>query len=284
MQAIMGRDLTSLKGKLVLVTGAGVGIGQGVALELGRRGADVALHYASSAKGALEAVDQLRTMGRRATAIQANLEKVSECRRLVDEAAAFLGGLDALVSNAGISTAQDFLEMTEELFDQTFNINIRGQYFCAQQAVPHMLERGRTWARLNPDEPWPGGCIINMSSVQAFGGIPKHTAYAATKGAINSFTQTLAIELAPLHIRVNAVAPGSVEVPRYWHAITGYTREVGNTMAPWGRVGFPSDVGHCAAFLVSDAAEWITGQVYRVDGGLTAVLPVPVKYEDKKYE
>lgn len=280
----MTRDLTSLAGKLILVTGAGVGIGRGVALELGRRGADVVLHYANSAVGALEAVEQLWAMGRRATAIQGDLSRVSECRRVVDEAAAFLGGLDVLVSNAGISTAMDFLDMTQELFDQTFNINIRGQYFCAQQAVPYMLERARVWERQHPDEPWPGGCIINMSSVQAFGGIPKHTAYAATKGAINSFTQTLAIELAPRHIRVNAVAPGAVEVPRYWEAITGYTREMGNTMAPWGRVGFPEDIAHCVAFLVSDAAEWITGQVYRVDGGLTAALAVPVKYEDKKYE
>lgn len=280
----MERDLTSLAGKLILVTGAGIGIGQGEALELGRRGADVVLHYAHSEKGALEVVEQLRAMGRRATAIQADLGKVSECCRLVDEAVAFLGGLDALVNNAGISTVKDFLETTEELFDQTFNVNIRGHFFCAQQAVPHLLKRRDVWERMNPGEVWPGGVIINTSSVQAYGGIPRHTAYAATKGAIISFTQTLAIELLPLHIRVNAIAPGAVEVPHYYNDITGYTREMGNTMAPWGRVGFPSDIGHMAAFLVSDAAEWITGQVYRVDGGLTALLPVPVKYEDKKYD
>jgi NAD(P)-dependent dehydrogenase (short-subunit alcohol dehydrogenase family) len=279
----MTHDITSLEGKLVLVTGAGVGIGQGVALELAKRGADVVLHYATSARGALDAVDQIQAMGRRSSAVQADLGQVPECYRLVDEAARFLGGLDALVSNAGISTAMDFLDTTEALFDQTFNINIRGQYFCAQRAVPYMLERGKEWDRNHPDTPWPGGCIINMSSVQAFGGVPKHTAYAATKGAINSFTQTAAIELAPRHIRVNAVAPGTVEVPRYAEIIAGYTRAMGNTMAPWGRVGLPEDIGHMVAFLVSDAAEWITGQVFRVDGGLSAKLAIPVEYKDKEY-
>jgi len=141
----------SLEGKLALVTGAGTGIGRGVALELARQGADVALSYASSSQGALEAVEEIKGMGRRATAIKADLRKVSECLRLVDEAANFLGGLDGLVSNAGVTATIKFLEMTEEKFDRIFNLNIRGEYFCAQQAVRHMLIRGEELRRLHPE-------------------------------------------------------------------------------------------------------------------------------------
>jgi len=272
------QDLMSLEGKLTLVTGAGVGIGQGVALELGRRGADVVLHYASNAQGAEEAAEQIRAMGRRAQVVQGDLSKVSECRRVVDDAVKFLGGLDVLVNNAGVSTTVEFLKTTEDQFDLTFDLNIRGQYFCAQQAVPHMVERGRDLTRRYPDMPWRGGSIINMSSIQGLGGLALHTAYAGTKGAIIAFTRTMAIEICPLRIRANVIAPGAVEVPRYWDNIENYSRELGNTMAPWGRVGLPEDIGYMAAFLSSDAAEWITGQVFTVDGGTMARLPIGVTY------
>jgi NAD(P)-dependent dehydrogenase (short-subunit alcohol dehydrogenase family) len=280
----MSTDKSNLKGRLALVTGAGTGIGHGVALELGRRGVDVVLHFASSGRGAMEAAEQIRAMGCRATAIQGDLSQVSECRRIVDEAVAFLGGLDALVNNAGICSTTSFVDTTEEFYNRTFDINMRGHFFCAQQAVPHLLRRREHWEQNHPDAPWPGGSIINMSSCQAFGGVPKHSAYASTKGAIAAFTQVIAMELCPLHIRVNAVAPGAVEVPRYAESIPGYTREVGNTMAPWGRVGLPEDIGHMVAYLMSDAAEWITGQVCRIDGGLTAKLAIDVQYGDKDYQ
>lgn len=275
----MSKDLTSLEGKLVFVTGAGVGIGKGVGLELARRGADVVLQYASSAEGAMEAVEEITGMGRRATAIQGDLSQVSECRRVVDEAAQFLGGLDALVCNAGVTMIVDFLDVTEEQFSRIYNINIRGQYFCAQQAVPHIVKHGEAFKQQHPDETWRGGSIVNMSSVQAFGGVPGHTVYAGTKGAIISFSQALMVDLLPHRIRVNVVAPGAIEVPRYWNIIPNYSREVGSRMSPWGRVGFPEDVGYTVAFLVSDAAEFINGQVIRVDGGSTARLNTGTSYE-----
>ena len=145
----------SLEGKLALVTGAGTGIGRGVALELARQGADVALSYASSSQGALEAVEEIKGMGRRAAAIRADLSQVGDCVRLVDEAAAFLGGLDGLVSNAGVTATIKFLDMTEEKFNHIFNLNIRGEYFCAQQAVRHMLQRGEDLRRSIPSGPGP---------------------------------------------------------------------------------------------------------------------------------
>jgi len=272
----------SLEGKLVLVTGAGTGIGQGVALEAARQGADVALHYATSARGAFDAVAQIEAMGRRAVAMQGDLGVVGDCCRVVDEAVAFLGGLDGLVNNAGVTATGDFLEVTEELFCRIYNLNVRGQYFCAQQAVRHMIERGRQWPRHSVDRPWPGSSIVNISSAHALVSVPGHSLYAGTKGAINAFSRELAIELCPAHIRVNVLAPGSIEVPSYYQADSTYTRETGNAMVPWGRVGLPADVAYAVVYLLSDASEFMTGQVITLDGGLTAKMALP--YQPPKGE
>ncbi len=156
----------------MLVTGAGTGIGRGVALVLAEMGADVALHYGRSADGALAAVEQIKTWGRRAIAIQGDLGVVADCRRVVDEAAAFLGGLDGLVNNAGITTTINFLDVTEEQFNRSYNLNIRGEFFCVQQAVRHMVERGRMLRECNPDRDWAGGSIVNISSVHGSAGLP----------------------------------------------------------------------------------------------------------------
>jgi len=265
-----------LTGKLVLVTGAGTGIGRGVALELARQGADVVLHYAHSAQGALGAAEQIRGMGCRATAIQADLGEVAECRRTVDDAVSFLGGLDGLVNNAGITFTKGFLDVSEEQFDQIYHVNIRGQYFCAQQAVRHMIVRGEELRRRFPDRTWAGGSIVNVSSVHGVAGYPGHSVYAGTKGAINAFSRELAIELCPLHIRVNVLSPGSIEVPRYWQLRPGYDRQDGNTWMPWGRIGLPEDVGYLAAYLLADASEYMTGQVIQFDGGVTARMALRI--------
>ncbi len=271
-----------LSGKLVLVTGAGVGIGRGVALVLAEMGADVALHYGSSAEGALAAVEQIEAWGRRATAIQGDLGKVADCRRVVNQAAAFLGGLDGLVNNAGITTTIPFLDVREDQFDRSYNLNIRGQFFCAQQAVPHMAARGRMLQEHTSDGRWAGGSIVNISSVHGMLGCPGHSVYAGTKGAIDAFTRELAIELIPLHIRANVLAPGTIEVPSYWRKSPGYTREAGNKIVPWGRVGLPEEVGYLAAYLISDASEFMTGSVLYFDGGLTAKMALPEQAEQSE--
>jgi NAD(P)-dependent dehydrogenase (short-subunit alcohol dehydrogenase family) len=264
----------SLEGKRVLVTGAGTGIGQGIALAAAHAGADVALHYASSAAGAMEAVSQISALGGRSIAIQGNLTSVAECRRVVDEAAAFLGGLDGIVSNAGVTLTSDFLGVSEEQFDRIYGLNIRGQFFCAQQAVRHMIQRGEE-LRNAAEKIWAGGSVVNISSVHGLVGCPGHSVYAGTKGAINAFSRELAVELLPAHIRVNVIAPGTIEVPSYWKVQPDYTREFGNFMVPWGRVGLPADVAHLAVYLLSDASEFMTGQVLYLDGGLTAKMALP---------
>ncbi|MCC7372673.1 MAG: 3-oxoacyl-ACP reductase FabG [Chloroflexi bacterium] len=253
-----GRPLagTPLAGKLALVTGAGMGIGQGIALELARQGADVVVHYAGSEQGARDTVAQIQGLGRRSAAVQGRLGDIDACRRVVGEAVSALGGLDILINNAGVTRALDFLDTTPEIYNEVFDLNMRGYFFCAQEAVRSMLTRG-------------GGAIVNITSVHGGGGFPRHAAYAGTKGAIIAFTRTLAIELASRHVRVNAVAPGVVEVPRYFD-IPDYTREFGDSMVPWGRVGTPGDIGNVVAFLASDAADWVTGQTLYVDGGTNA--------------
>ena len=210
-----------LSGRRALVTGAGIGIGREVALELARQGADVVLSYHASGDGAHSAVKEIQGIGRRARALQADLSQIEACFALVEGAVAFLGGLDILVNNAGRTDTTPFQDVTPELFDRLFATNMRSQFFIAQRALPY-LEAGK-------------GAIINMTSVHALASMPSHTVYEATKGAIATWTRGLAVELAPMHIRVNAVAPGAIEVPRYYDRRTILGRN--------GRQGSVGEVG-----------------------------------------
>ncbi len=229
-------------------------------MEFAREGASVALHYAHSAEGAATAVAEIQRAGGKATVIRADLSHVEETRRLAAEAVAFLGGLDVLVNNAGITMNRAFEKVTPEQFDTLYQVNVRGQFFLTQAVLPAMLGRG-------------GGAIVNMTSIHAFEGYTEHTVYAGTKGAIVAYTRALAIELAPKGIRVNAIAPGAVPVESHFRAAPGTSLEAVGKAIPIGFAGEPKDIAKVAVFLASDDARYIVGQTLVVDGGTTSWMP-----------
>ncbi len=244
-----------LTGKVALVTGAGTGIGVGIAESLAEAGADVALAYHSSGQGAQDLASKLRAAGHRAITVEIDLRNVADIDRLVATTVEQLGPIDVLINNSGITDPHPPLELTEEQWDRTLDINLKGMFFCSQRAARVMIEH-----RLR-------GSIVNLSSVHSHNVYPNHTHYAATKAAINHMTRSLARHLAPHGIRVNAIAPGAVEVPRYFRTMPDYDRDDWGKRIPLGRVGTPADIGPTAAFLCSDLASWLTGQVIFIDGG-----------------
>lgn len=204
----------------------------------------------------------------RAIAIECDVADESANRRAVELAADELGGLDILVNNAGITVFSPIEETSMATYDRSFGINMRAYFMTARHALPHLRKRSA------------GASIVNISSIQARGAITPAAVYGATKGAVNSFTQHLAIELASSGVRVNAVAPGLIETPRYFDT-PGYTTEIGGRQVPRGRIGRPADVANAVAFLCDDASDYIVGQVMYVDGGQTAQLGITGFGQDK---
>jgi len=252
-----------LAGKGALVTGAGTGIGREVALEFARQGADVVLHFAHSQAGADSAAEEIRAGGRRAAVVRANFDSVEEVLGLADQAIGFLGRVDCLVNNSGVTFNCPFLRVTPEQFDFLYHVNVRAQFFLTQRIAAHMLERG-------------GGSVCNLTSIHGLQGAPEHSVYAGTKGAIIASTRALAVELAHKGIRLNAIAPGWVTVDNYYKAIPGFNeadaRESAKTSVPAARAGTPLDIAQLAAFLCSDESSFIVGQTIVADGGTTALM------------
>ena len=251
-----------MTGKRVLVTGSGTGLGQGIALEFARQGAAVAVHYSHSATGAEATVKQIVDAGGKAAAFNADFREVAPIQSMARAAVAFLGGLDVLVNNAGITMNQPFEKTTVEQFDTLYAVNVRAPYFMSQAVVAD-LEQSQ-------------GVIINIASIHAFRAYIEHTVYAGTRGAIVTFTRNLAIELAPRGIRVVGLAPGAVPIPSHFKStpevdMERAIREFGKCI-PSGFAGTPGDIGKISVFLASDASRYIVGQTLVADGGTTALM------------
>ncbi|MBS1850903.1 MAG: SDR family oxidoreductase [Acidobacteria bacterium] len=248
-----------------MVTGADTGIGLEIGLEFARQGADVVFHYPQKENNqeSVAAVEQARALGRKATAIHADFKKLEDAVALANQAIEFLGEVNCLVNNAGVTFNRPIRKVTSEQFDAMFNINFKAQYFITQRVIEDM-------------EAHQGGVICNMSSVHGLQGVPEHTVYAATKGAIIAYTRSLAIEMAHKGIRVNAIAPGWVTTPNYFKCIPGFTEQMATETAykaiPSARCGAPSDIARLAVFLCSDDSDYIVGQTVVADGGTTAMM------------
>ena len=246
-----------LKDKVAIVTGAGRGIGTGIALRLAQEGAHVVVNYAHSADGAEEVVDKIRGLGRQAIALQADVSKADQVQAMVDKAVEVFARVDILVNNAGIDPHVPFLEMAEQQWDWIIDTNLKGSFLCSQAAAREMIKTG-------------GGKIIVVSSIHSIQTYLHITAYAASKGGLNAMTRQLALELAPHGINVNCIAPGAVHVDKFYGVMEGYDPHVFDHEIPLGFIGYPEDIGATAAFLASDDARYITGQVLFVDGGTSA--------------
>jgi 3-oxoacyl-[acyl-carrier protein] reductase len=249
--------------KRVLVTGAGTGIGREIALEFARQGADVALHYSHDDSGVRSAVGEIRTLGRQADAFLADFNDLTQVHSMGQQAIDFLGGVDCLVNNAGITFNRPFLAVTPEQFDTVYNVNIRAQFFLTQVIAKDMLKHG-------------GGAVCNITSIHGVSGAPEHSVYAGTKGAIIAHTRSLAVELAHKGIRVNAIAPGWVTVENYHNVIPGFNEaeavKTAHEKIPVGRSGEKVEIAKLAVFLCSDAAGYIIGQTIIADGGTSALM------------
>jgi len=245
--------MNSLSGKTALVTGASRGIGRATALALAEAGAQVLVHYSKAEKEADAVIAAIRDKGGRAEKLQADLALRDGPHQLAEQVRGMAGPrLDILVANAGISLLSPLEETKVEDFDKLFAVNVRAPYFLVQQLLSILPE---------------GGSVIFVSSLAARAAVGNISAYAATKGAIDTLVKYFAVALGPKGIRVNAVAPGVVDtdISNFTKSVTG--REITVGMQALKRIAQPDDIGDVVAFLASDAARWVTGDTVRVDGG-----------------
>jgi 3-oxoacyl-[acyl-carrier protein] reductase len=244
-----------LNGKVAVVTGASKGIGAGIAKQLAAEGAAVVVNYASSKEAADKVVDEISKRDGEAIAVQGDVAKKKDIEHLFAEAKNAFGKIDILVNNAGVYDFKPLEQVTETEFHREFNTNVLGLILATQEAVKHFGA--------------DGGSVINVSSVASSVTPPDSVVYTGTKGAVDAITRTLAKELGPRKIRINAVNPGGIETEGF-HAIgipgSDFEKQM-VAQTPLGRIGQPKDVAPVVAFLASSEAEWITGETIRVAGG-----------------
>ncbi|HEY1189338.1 MAG TPA: glucose 1-dehydrogenase [Gemmata sp.] len=247
-----------LDGKAVFITGGSHGIGRGIAVRFAHEGAVVVFNYGHDQAGADETADAVRAAGGRAVAIKADLRDLDAITAMITDAVSQFGRLDVLVNNAGVEHKAAFWDVTEADYDRMLGVNLKGLFFATQAFVRHLRGAKRP------------GKVINISSVHEDLPFPGFAPYCASKGGVRMLTRTLAVELGPLGITVNGIAPGAIETPinsallNSPELLKALTDKI-----PLGRLGKPADVAGLAAFLASDDADYVTGATYFVDGGLT---------------
>ena len=248
--------MSRLTGKVAVVTGASKGIGAGIAKSFGEAGAAVVVNYASSREGADRVVAQIKAAGGEAIAVQGDVSKAADVKKLFAETKKAFGTIDILVNNAGVFQFAPLSEVTEQEFHREFDINVLGTILATQEAVNHF----------GPN----GGSVINISSIVSENPVPNSVVYSATKSAVDSITKSLARELAPRKIRVNAIRPGAVETEgTHTLGMIGSDFEKQLVAAtPLGRLGRPEDIAQIALHLASDESAWLTGERIAASGGL----------------
>ena len=248
--------MSTLAGKVAIVTGASKGIGAGIAKAMGDAGAAVVVNYASSKEGADRVVAEITGKGGRAIAVQGDVSKAGDVKRLFEETKKAFGSVDVLVNNAGVYDFVPLEEVTEAEFHREFNTNVLGLILATQEAVKHFGA--------------DGGTVINIGSGVSELTPPKTVVYTATKGAVDAITRVLAKELGPKKIRVNSINPGEVETEGT-HGIgiigSDFEKQL-LSQTPLGRYGTPADIAPVAVFLASDDSEWLTGDILLASGGL----------------
>lgn len=247
--------MKALKGKTALVTGASGGIGRAIVLRLARAGASVAVHYGGNEARARAVVEEIAGEGGQAFAVRADVREPRAIATMFETLAARDGGgLDILVNNAGIGLSRRVADTSEEDFDRVLATNVKGPFFVSQAALPYLRD---------------GGAVLNVSSVVSIAAYPVCTAYALSKAALNSFTRSLAADLAGRRIRVNAIAPGATATEFLGQILNDTERRSRlENAAAFGRLGESDEIASVAEFLVSPGSAWMTGQIVQVSGGM----------------
>ncbi len=254
-----------LEGQKALVTGANSGIGRAVAIALGAAGADVGVNYVARPDDAEAVVAEIRGSGARAMALKADVSREDQVLAMFKTLLDHFGRIDILVANAGVQHDAAFVDMTMAQWESVIAINLTGQFLCCREAVRAMARQG-----MSPASPKAAGKIICMSSVHQRIPWAGHVNYAASKGGVMMMMQSIAQEVAPLKIRVNAIAPGAVRTPintPAWSTKEAYAALM--TLVPSRRIGEPDDIARTAVWLASDEADYVTGATLFVDGGMT---------------